>query len=521
MERKAARFNRATLYEEIWEQTLTAVAKKYRVPYPKLKEACEKANIPLPSNSYWSNRGIGKAVVKIPLPASNDEEVVVTYSVRPEESAILPSTPTAPAEADKQGAVTPLSLPRKNYTGANLYERDVLYKEVWEQPVTKVGEKYGVSDVMIHKVCKSLEIPVPPRGYWTKKQAGQPVEIIPLPESSGQKVIYGKKVSPESNTKIESGALECLAFLEEGDRCKVITTALNLRVIDDGHKLHSVLTAHKRNFSTWKKAHPIDKLAPRNRDTYRRIPEGEPPLWNSVSEEILPRVYLILNALYGAIEALGGSVNNDLSVQIRGETVWFDMTEGKAQAPHVLTKAEQKQWDKYEEEKKHSKWAYEPKFRKYDHISTGRLTFTAHRGSFFRDSATAGIEARIGEILLSLYAESEEVRIAREAKEAAKRKAEEEARQGELRRQRRNDEVDRLEALENEAIDYQRACRIRAYVAAVEADSELAESQRDWIVWAKAKADWFDPLIAREDFILGVRNHGDSEEKKKPQKSRW
>lgn len=100
-------------------------------------------------------------------------------------------------------------------------------------------------------------------------------------------------------------------------------------------------------------------------------------------------------------------------------------------------------------------------------------------------------------------------------------KAEEDARQGELRRQRRNDEVDRLKVLENEAIDYQRACRIRAYVAAVEADSELAESQRDWIVWAKAKANWFDPLIAREDFILGVRNHGDSEEKKKPQKSRW
>jgi hypothetical protein len=52
---------------------------------------------------------------------------------------------------------------------------------------------------------------------------------------------------------------------------------------------------------------------------------------------------------------LGGSSNNDLSVQIRGEHVHFEVLGSKDQTPHVLTKDEQKQWDRYEKEKRTSR----------------------------------------------------------------------------------------------------------------------------------------------------------------------
>ena len=87
--------------------------------------------------------------------------------------------------------------------------------------------------------------------------------------------------------------------------------------------------------------------------------------------------------------------------------------------------------------------------------------------SYLRDTDNIGLEGRLGEILLDLYIESENVRIKREEREAAQRKAAEEQRQKELRRQRWDKEVDKLQALENEAADFERACRIRAYVAAV------------------------------------------------------
>ena len=73
----------------------------------------------------------------------------------------------------------------KNWAGKeqNVYRREVLYQEIWNFPVTEVAKKYAVSDVTIHKVCKAMEIPTPPVGYWAKKQSGKDTSIPPLPPS--------------------------------------------------------------------------------------------------------------------------------------------------------------------------------------------------------------------------------------------------------------------------------------------------------------------------------------------------
>ncbi len=71
-------------------------------------------------------------------------------------------------------------------------------------------------------------------------------------------------------------------------------------------------------------------------------------------------------------------------------------------------------------------YAYEPKFRKYDYIPNGKLRIVTFGDNFIRDTSTSGIEDRIGEVLLALYLQSESVRIEREKREEAKRKAEEE-----------------------------------------------------------------------------------------------
>lgn len=62
----------------------------------------------------------------------------------------------------------------KNWAGKeqNVYRREVLYQEIWNFPVTEVAKKYAVSDVMIHKVCREMDIPTPPVGYWAKNRQG-------------------------------------------------------------------------------------------------------------------------------------------------------------------------------------------------------------------------------------------------------------------------------------------------------------------------------------------------------------
>ena len=107
----------------------------------------------------------------------------------------------------------------------------------------------------------------------------------------------------------------------------------------------------------------------------------------------------------------------------------------------------------------------------------------------------------------------------REAQEAAERKREEEERQRNARRERYNQEVDRTNALVNEAEDFEIACKIRAYISAVEQKESLTEEETAWIEWAKQKADWYDPTIKRKDEFLGIREHSENEEQKKLEKS--
>ena len=424
MEKKEVTFQREKLYEEIWQFSLSKVAEKYSISYQKLRAACKEANIPLPSQSYWGSLHVGKPIQKEPLPKSGHEAVTVKFSVRTALPTSAVSATQVQAYRDEKvelqakgktiasETVETMTPPAKSVYGGNLYEREVLYDEVWRQPVTKVAERYGVSDVMIHKVCKALNVPVPSRGYWAKKAAGQSVEQEPLPEHTGRTAVFGRKAD-DGKAKSTPPLDESLGFLGEEERLRVIKTALQLRVDPRKRKLHPVLMQHKAEYAAWAKSNPRPPYTAWNRDKYRRIPNGEPPLYERVSENTLPRLYYILDTLYCAVEELGGRVNRDLSVQIRGEQVVFGVTEGQEQTKHVLTKDELKQLERYEKEKRTSKYAYEPTFRKYDYLPTGRLTFSACRDSYIRDSENTRLESRIGELLLGLYVESESVRIER------------------------------------------------------------------------------------------------------------
>ena len=96
----------------------------------------------------------------------------------------------------------------------NVYRREVLYKEVWQFPVVEVAKKYAVSDVTIHKICRSLDIPTPPPGYWAKLRAGKEVSIPPLPKSDRKDVITGSRTQKIYTPSTE----EQIQHLSEEDR---------------------------------------------------------------------------------------------------------------------------------------------------------------------------------------------------------------------------------------------------------------------------------------------------------------
>ena len=61
-------------------------------------------------------------------------------------------------------------------------KRTELYELVWSKPMTKLGVELGISDVGLAKACRRHAIPVPPRGYWAKLQAGKGTPRIALPQ---------------------------------------------------------------------------------------------------------------------------------------------------------------------------------------------------------------------------------------------------------------------------------------------------------------------------------------------------
>lgn len=458
--------------------------------------------------------------------------------------------------------------------------REQIYNEVWELSLAGVARKYSISYSLIYKLCKEANVPIPPSGYWTKLNFEKPVSKPPLPESTINEVAIPRAKTPRirvekiekgmstiSEAKIEAtqqeeeavnnansspddvlkeemdtgalslskssntakhienrsnseiacmSSLEKLAFLLEAERNKVFDIANQIQIPHEKARLHPKIVAYKNVVIEWNKSDKKEVGAQRSPQNYSSYRSRPPFLAGVISKETLPRVYRILGALIQAIERLGGSVTDSLTFIVRNESVSLEIYEMQDKVDHVITRSEENQLRKYEEDKKRYSWASKPNIRKYDYVFNGQLciNINQNRNKRFRDTKSSILENQLGYFLIEMYEASEIIRKEREAREEERRKREEEERLREERRKRHMIEVERTVALTNMAHDYAMACKIRAYITALVSARTLTEEDIEWINWAKKKADWYDPIIAREDEILGKREHQKEKELK-------
>jgi hypothetical protein len=59
--------------------------------------------------------------------------------------------------------------------------RAELYEKIWATPMRTLAKEFGLSDVGLAKVCRKYNIPVPPVGYWRRKETGYKVNHPLLP----------------------------------------------------------------------------------------------------------------------------------------------------------------------------------------------------------------------------------------------------------------------------------------------------------------------------------------------------
>lgn len=63
----------------------------------------------------------------------------------------------------------------------HLFSRRELYDLVWSESRVALSKRLGISDVGLSKVCIRANIPIPPRGYWARRDAGKRDPQPPLP----------------------------------------------------------------------------------------------------------------------------------------------------------------------------------------------------------------------------------------------------------------------------------------------------------------------------------------------------
>lgn len=434
--------------------------------------------------------------------------------------------------------------------------RQQLYDEIWQMSVAGVARKYNLNYAKLIAKCREANIPFPSPGYWTRKNMGKDVsgEVVALPPSDNEnvelllagvksekkkKVISdaeelhsdmeeglkkaassmeekGKETGnedqavPVKETVEKSGADDTvLPFLDSAEKKRVLQAASELR-IRDKKRLHEQLIKYRKSMTEWKQ-----KEAQNQRGYQRRNrPDDEPAFFNEISPESQQRAFLILDALFCAVEELGGKVNADLSMRVMADTVRIRIAEGQDKVKHELTKQEARALVEYNDKVKRNGWASKPQIRKYDSIYNGKLRIIFDNGEYIRDTGKEKLEDRLGDLLMRLYENSEEARIQRERLEEERRKREEEARRQAEIQKRKEDEVRRTRELLNQAEDYKIACEIRQYIAAVARQKDITPETAAWIEWANRKADWYDPIVAAEDEYLGRREHSKPKEEK-------
>lgn len=253
-------------------------------------------------------------------------------------------------------------------------------------------------------------------------------EIVELPETEEKEievplkntgVLINEKASNKDKFVTEFNFLN---FLEYEEKKKVAKVIYDLN-IDKFTRNHKVINEYKNK----KEEERREERKANYLNPYYNIHNyTENGYFQNVSKFEKERCMKILSLVYYAIEELGGTINKDFSLQVRGEHV--ELEELKDQVKHELTKEEAKQLLEYEDRKKTFSYASKPNIRKYDYAYNGKLKITCGNRKYIRENDKIKLEDKLGDIIIKLYEQSEEVkteRLASEERERIQREEEE------------------------------------------------------------------------------------------------
>lgn len=354
-----------------------------------------------------------------------------------------------------------------------------LYDRVWAEPVQQVARSLGISDVGLAKACRRHQIPIPPRGYWRRKETGHKVRQTPLPRLSDSKADSALvKFWPPPTTLSQPSPEppEDLHPLIAFERAPENT----LVVPDVVHKYHSLIRDTQHYWLALKRGevnHANNRL---------------PHLNIRVSNTARPRALRLLHTLLTALDERGFQSNatpeGKTIVTILEVKLELSLRERLRQVRHEPTPKELADAKRYS-------WMAPPTF---DQVDSGDLDLALENTwgtrHLWRDGKRQRLEQLLNDVIEGLVAAAL-LELERRAERERQRQAEEES-------QRRREEEKRLHLQEQARVRHLEALmaaadhhvRLRRFVRRLRPLLADRPELGDWLTWATEYAERHNPL---------------------------
>ena len=354
--------------------------------------------------------------------------------------------------------------------------RQELYDQVWSKPLIHLAKEFKISDVSLAKACRRHNIPLPPAGYWAKQAHGHDVKKIPLPAIGDHEVKQIEFVMKEPSSLNELN----LDSIKEDHIDKAI-----------GHSF-VILNELKKGF------HPLivdaQKELRERLKSQRNIEDGERIhfLNMSVTKSSTERALSLMNLLFQVIEANGLPISHKPGykegtyVKVNGVDIQVELKERTKRSDNP-------------DPKSYNKYVFHP---------TGILYFefvniyVSGARKIWSDTPTTKLEEIVNDVVLGIVMAAILDKKRDEELERRRKKEDEVREQERLKEEQKKKEQERIHALIQDAQKWQTNNIIRAYIKAVEEKyiseetvQDINAELKDWIKWAKEKADILDPVL--------------------------
>lgn len=397
----------------------------------------------------------------------------------------------------------------RTYRGARelTFEREALYNEVWSTPLSTLGPQCGLSDNGLRKICKAMNIPVPPLGYWAKVAAGQKVARARLPARAPRTSFVSRPPPAREHVTVDDASWlkERLGF-ERRPENRIVELTEGAAWHPAIAQLEKLLTAAERgrqkavanrDLAEARRAKQRKPIPHFNPLEYRWLEDGllgEPlPSCLRVSELSGRRALRIANAIFVAAAARGCTAELDsgrlklslmeatFSMSIR-ERQDFDLVVRHPSIP-AFGKAKK----------------FKPTDRLALHVKRDRLgdfTLADEGGKRLEDQLNLLFGRVYRTVVLTRERAKKEV-ADREREQARKIRAEAIWRQHAIEAEARAAEAERQAKLLDEAAKWHSAQQVRAYIEALAPPSAVTPGALEWRRWALEVAAKLDPSSSR------------------------